>query len=146
MHWTLLSLVSENQRPCIGRPQVLPSSGGRGRHAVVAVTGQLAGTTTRGLDNSRSRRCRKRTKTKHAKSPVASASCPVRDLSSTRVDQSARCSVRELAIRELSSCRLRALAPTRSLFSGRYISLIIYRTYCVVNITENFYGRFKLIS
>ena len=34
-------------------------------------------------------------KTKHAKSPMASASCPVRDLSSTRVDQSARCPVCE---------------------------------------------------
>jgi len=36
--------------------------------------------TTRGLADAA-----KRTKTKHSKSPVASASCPVRDLSSTRV-------------------------------------------------------------
>ena len=34
------------------------------------------------------------------------ASCPVRDLSSPRVDQSARCSVRELAIRELAYPRV----------------------------------------
>ena len=34
------------------------------------------------------------------------ASCPVRDLSSPRVDQSARCPVRELAIRELSTVQL----------------------------------------
>ena len=59
------------------------------------VTGQLAdtptrGLPTRGLDISRtgqlavSQMLPKR-KTKHAKSPMASASCPVRDLSSTRV-------------------------------------------------------------
>ena len=34
------------------------------------------------------------------------ASCPVRDLSSPRVDQSARCPVRELAIRELAYPRV----------------------------------------
>jgi len=33
----------------------------------------------------------KKTKTKHAKSPEASASCPVRDLSSPRVGVSASC-------------------------------------------------------
>ena len=43
-------------------------------------TGHLADWTTRGLADAA-----KRTKTKHAKSPTASASCPVRDLSSTRV-------------------------------------------------------------
>ena len=48
-------------------------------------TGQLADWTSHGLDNSRSRRCRQKRKTKHAKSPMASASCPVRDLSSMRV-------------------------------------------------------------
>jgi len=37
-------------------------------------TGQVADWTTRGLADAT-----KRTKTKHAKSPVASASCPVRD-------------------------------------------------------------------
>ena len=37
----------------------------------------------------------KKTKTKHAKSPVVSTSCPVRDLSSPRVDQSTRCPVCE---------------------------------------------------
>jgi len=42
-------------------------------------TSQLADWTSRGLDNSRSR------KTKHAKSPMASASCPVRDLSSQTI-------------------------------------------------------------
>jgi len=46
----------------------------------ISRTGQLADWTTRGLADTT-----KRTKTKHAKSPVASASCPVRDLSSTRV-------------------------------------------------------------
>ena len=44
-------------------------------------TGQVADWTTRGLADAA-----KRTKTKHAKSPVASASCSVRDLSSPRVD------------------------------------------------------------
>ena len=44
-------------------------------------TGHLADWTTRGLADAV-----KRTKTKHTKSPVASASCPVRDLSSPRVD------------------------------------------------------------
>ena len=39
------------------------------------VTGQLADTLTRGLAEAA-----KRTKSKHAKSPVASASCPVREL------------------------------------------------------------------
>jgi len=41
-------------------------------------TGHLADWSTRGLTNAA-----KRTKTKHAKSPVASASCPVHNLSST---------------------------------------------------------------
>jgi len=48
-------------------------------------TSQLADWTSHGLDNSRSREWPKKTKTKHAKSQVASASCPVRDLSSMRV-------------------------------------------------------------
>jgi len=63
------------------------------------VTGQLADTPARGLPtrtlvNSRtgqlavSQMLPKR-KTKHAKSPMASASCPVCELSSPRVDQSA---------------------------------------------------------
>jgi len=64
-------------------------------------TSQLMDWTTRGRADAA-----KRTKTKHAKSPVASASYPVRDLSSTRVDQSARCPVRELAIRELAYPRV----------------------------------------
>jgi len=55
-------------------------------------------------------------KTKRAKSPMASATCPVRELSSPRVDQSARCpvrelTVRELAIRELSSNHFSWLKP-----------------------------------
>ena len=46
-------------------------------------TGQLADWRSRGLDNWRSRGladAAKRTKTKHAKSPVASARCPAREL------------------------------------------------------------------
>ena len=43
-------------------------------------TGQVADWTTRGLADAA-----KRTKTKHAKSPVASARCPVRESSSPRV-------------------------------------------------------------
>jgi len=42
-------------------------------------------------------------KTKHAKSQVASVSCPVRDLSSLRDVQSVSHPVRGLAISELSS-------------------------------------------
>ena len=60
------------------------------------VTGRLADTPTRGLDNWRTSHladwttrgltdAAKGTKTKHTKSLVASASCPVRDLSSTQV-------------------------------------------------------------
>ena len=55
-------------------------------------TSQLTDWTSRGLADAA-----KRTKTKHAKSPVAFASCPVRELSSPRVDQSARCPVRKLS-------------------------------------------------
>jgi len=44
-----------------------------------------------------------KTKTKHAKSPMASASCPVGDLSSTRVVQSASWQSANWRIRELSS-------------------------------------------
>ena len=60
-------------------------------------TSQLADWTNRGLDSSRSRRCAKRTKTKHAMSPVASASCPVREvaireLPSNLPDNLLRCS------------------------------------------------------
>ena len=63
----------------------------------IMVPGQLADCQpTRGLDNSRTSQladwttcglsdAAKRKKTKHAKSPMASASCPVRDLSSMRV-------------------------------------------------------------
>jgi len=66
------------------------------------VTGQLADTPThrlptRGLDNSRSHDAAERTKTKHAKSPVASASCPVREMSSSRVVQSASWCIRDLS-------------------------------------------------
>ena len=64
------------------RPDVLP-----------VVTGQLADCqlvdwTTRGLADAV-----KRTKTKHAMSPVASATCPVRESSSSRVGVSASCLV-----------------------------------------------------
>jgi len=61
---------------------------------------QLADWTSRGLDNSRSRRCRQKGKLStqsrrwHPR-VVQSATCPVRELSSPRVDQSARCPVRE---------------------------------------------------
>ena len=64
----------------------LPTSG-----LDISRTGQLADWTTRALDNSRTGQvadwttrgladAAKRTKTKHAKSLVASASCPVREL------------------------------------------------------------------
>jgi len=61
------------------------------------VTGQLAdtptrGLPTRGLDKSRTGQlavshATKRSKTKHGKSPVASARCPVRELAYPRVVQ-----------------------------------------------------------
>jgi len=71
-------------------------------------TGHLADWSTHGLDNSHSSQlvdwttcgvtdAAKRTKTKHAKSPVASASCPVYKLSSLWVDQSASWRIRELS-------------------------------------------------
>ena len=50
----------------------------------ISRTGQLADWTTRSLADAA-----KRTKTKHAKSSVASGSCPVREMSSPRVVQSA---------------------------------------------------------
>jgi len=76
-----------------------PTRGLPTRGLDISRTGQLADWTSRGLDNLRSRMPPKR-KTKLAKSPMASAGCPVRDLSSSelsspRVDQSARCPVRE---------------------------------------------------
>jgi len=57
-----------------------PTPGLPTRRLDISRTGQLADWTTRGLADAA-----KRTKTKHANSPVASASCPVRDLSSMRV-------------------------------------------------------------
>jgi len=57
--------------------------------------------TTRGLADSA-----KRTKTKHGESPVASASCLVRELTSPRDVQSANPPVRELTIRELAYPRV----------------------------------------
>jgi len=42
----------------------------------------------------------------------------VRELSSPRVDQSARCPVRELAIRELSSCQYSTLVPLPVITTG----------------------------
>ena len=77
------------------------------------VTGQLAdtptrGLPTRGLDISRTGQLAvwqmpPKRKTKRAKSPMASASCPVRDLSSPRVVQSASWQSASWRIRELSS-------------------------------------------
>jgi len=96
-----------------------PSSRERGTAATpptYLVTGQLAdtpthGLPTRGLDNSRSRRCRQKGKlsTRSRRwhpQVVQSATCPVRELSSLRVDQSASRPVRELAIRELAYPRV----------------------------------------
>jgi len=67
-------------------------------------TGHLADWSTSGLDSSRTSPladwttrgladAAKRTKTKHAKSPVASASCPVRESSSPQVGISSSCPV-----------------------------------------------------
>jgi len=42
------------------------------------------------------------TKTKHAKSPVASANCPVREMSNPRVGASASCPVTDSIYRSLS--------------------------------------------
>jgi len=58
----------------------LPTRGLDISQLVNSRTGQATDWTTRGLADAA-----KRTKTKHAKSLVASASCPVRDFSSTRV-------------------------------------------------------------
>jgi len=95
-------------------------SGHRTR-VTTTVTGQLAdtptrGLPTRGLDKSRTGQlavsyAAKRSKTKHGKSPVASASCPVRDLSTMRdvqsaSRQSASCQSASWRIRELSSNHL----------------------------------------
>ena len=77
---------------------------------------QLADWTSRGLDNSRTgqvadsttRGCQQRLCVLSFRFLVIreTASCPVRELSSPRVDQSARCPVRELAIRELANPRV----------------------------------------
>ena len=65
-----------------------PTRGLPTRGLDISRIGQLADWTTRGLADAA-----KRTKTKHAKSPVASASCPVRESSSPRVGVSASCPV-----------------------------------------------------
>ena len=62
----------------------------------ISRTGQLADWTTRGLADAA-----KRTKTKLGESPVASASCPVRDLSSPRDVQSASWRIRELSSNQM---------------------------------------------
>jgi len=76
-------------------------------------TGHLADWSTHGLDNSRTgqvadwttRGCHRRLcmlSFRYFGGICETASCPVRDLSSPRVDQSARCPVRELPIREFA--------------------------------------------
>jgi len=72
-----------------------PTRGLPTRGLDISRTGQLADSTTRALVNSRTGQVADWTtrgladaakkETKHVKSPMASASCPVRDLSSTRV-------------------------------------------------------------
>ena len=91
--------------------------------AINWVTGQLADTPTRGLDDSRTGQladatgdfaCLVFVLLAASASPrvVQFATCPVRELTcarvvySPRVDQSARCPVRELAIRELAYPRV----------------------------------------
>ena len=66
---------------------------------------QLADWTTRGLADGA-----KRTKTKHSKSPVASGSCLVREMSSPRVVQSASWRIRELSSNlSMHACAVTAL-------------------------------------
>ena len=86
---------------CVGTGQLAdtPTRGLPTRGLDISRTGQVADWTTRGLADAA-----KRTKTKQAKSPVASASCPVRELSSKlrelfspRDVQSTSRPVRELA-------------------------------------------------
>jgi len=78
----------------------------KGRQMLPLVTGQLvhcqlADWTTRGLADAA-----KRTKTKHAKSPVTSAICPVRELAYPRVVQCASRPVRELSSPRVGNPRL----------------------------------------
>jgi len=68
-----------------------PTRGLPTRGLDISRTSQLGDWRSRGLDNSRSREWPKKTKTMHAKSQVASASCPVRESSSPRVGVSASC-------------------------------------------------------
>jgi len=80
--------------PTRGLPTRLDNS----RTIVNSRTGQVADWTTRGLADAA-----KRTKTKHGESPVASASCPVRESSSPRVGNprvgvSASCRVTKLSM------------------------------------------------
>ena len=63
-------------------------------------TGQVADWTTRGLADAA-----KRTKTKHTKSPVASASCPVRELA-----------IRELAYQHSASCPVTQFIAIAAMF------------------------------
>jgi len=85
-------------------------------------TGHLAHWSTRGLDNSRTGQLADATgdfaclvfvllAASARLLVVQSATCPVRELSSPRVDQSVRCPVRELAIRELAYLRVVQLPP-----------------------------------
>ena len=66
----------------------------RGLH--ISRTGQLADQTTRVLDNSRMPSATLRAQFSFFGGIYETASCPVRDLSSPRVDQCASCLVREL--------------------------------------------------
>ena len=114
---TLLCLVCSN-RPHLGSTVGYWTTHGYANSRIAnSRTGHLADWSTRVLDNSRTgqvadwttRGCHRRLCVLSFRSfggVCESASCPVPDLSSPRVDQSASCPVREWAIRELAYPRV----------------------------------------
>ena len=106
------------------------------------VTGQLADTPTRGLNVSQTGQLavsqmppkeRKLSTDSRRWHPrvVKSATCLVRELSSPRVDQSARYPVRELAIRELAYPRVVQLPPASRGCRLRQYEFMLVMLYCL---------------
>ena len=140
-----------------------PTRGLPTRGLVNSRTGHLADWSTRGLDNSRTgqvpdwttRGCHRRLCVLSFARPrvVQSSSWLVRELSSPQVDQSARCPVRELAIRELSSylwlylCIIHVYSCIVSVCS-KYVMLldsVVFAVAVVIMIVfrQNYQGRLK---
>ena len=92
-------------------------------------TGRLADWASRGLVNSRTGQLADATVDFACLvfvllAACATASCPVRELTSARVDQSARCPVRELAIRKLAYLRVIQLPARLAHVRNQVVSIL----------------------